>query len=207
MDRVLYARKRTQEQQKTNSTNKSSSDPRPQPGGPEGPRREGRDVLAAPTTIIIAISIIISVIININYCYYCQIINSNDNNNNNNNNNNNSKLIIIITIGRTCATSSATRGSSLPCRRSAPRTRLYLFVRSFDDRMSKSPPGAGELASVRKTQSQHNNWHQCAKLSHNTGRGYIMRTYVYVYIYIYIYNNPLYDMCVYIYIHTLLLPT
>ena len=31
------------------------------------------------------------------------------------------------------------------------------LFRSFDDRMSESPPGAGELASLRKIQSQHNN--------------------------------------------------
>ena len=62
--------------------------------------------------------------ININNNDYYYSTDSNDSNTNTNNNTDDNNYIIMI-----------------------------LPFRSFDDRMSKSPPGAGELASVRKTQS------------------------------------------------------
>ena len=91
--------------------------------------------------------------ININnndyYYYYYYSTDSNDSNTNNNNNTDNNNYIIMI-----------------------------LPFRSFDDRMSKSPPGAGELASVRKTQS------------------HIIIVEINEYIYIYIYITLYYVMMV-----------
>ena len=107
-------------------------------------------------------------------------------------------MTIIITI--------TYDNSNWPQELPLPRAQRDICFRSFDDRMSKSPPGAGELASVRKTQSQHNT----VKLSqtqsnsvttqHNNALPRAQRdissatstdstlsgAYVYIYIYVYI---------------------